>query len=369
MSLDDRILKFEERAAFSLRKLYRSFGYEQYRMSRFEEYDLYARNKDFLAGDNIITFTDTNGKLMAMKPDVTLSIVRNVKEAGSSVQRVYYDENVYRVTPRSHVFEEIRQVGLECIGALDDYCITEVLLLAVKSLADISENCVLDISHVGIIEKKLAQLNLPDEHRSRALACISEKNMHGLAEICIQAGIARTDAENLCSLFSLCGTPAEVLPRLQEAGADPDAIRQLEQVSRTLERTEPGVRLRLNLSAGSSFKYYNGIVFQGYVQGVPESVLSGGRYDRLMLKMGKKTGAIGFAVYLDRLELLRLEKKYDVDAILLYDESSDAASVLQAMEALQAQGMQAAALREAPARLRSQRVFRMTGNEVTEVEK
>ena len=72
---DERVIKNDERAIFALRSLYRRYGYAQYKMSRFEEYDLYVRNKDFLVSDSVITFTDTNGKLMALKPDVTLSIV------------------------------------------------------------------------------------------------------------------------------------------------------------------------------------------------------------------------------------------------------------------------------------------------------
>ena len=71
------VLKNEERAVFALRKLYRSFGYAPYKMSRFEEYDLYVRNKDFLVSDQVITFSDRSGRLLALKPDVTLSIVKN----------------------------------------------------------------------------------------------------------------------------------------------------------------------------------------------------------------------------------------------------------------------------------------------------
>ena len=68
--------------------VFESYGYRQFRMSKFEEYDLYVRNKDFLLSDKIITFNDTNGKLMALKPDVTLSIIKNsLRRAPSQSQR------------------------------------------------------------------------------------------------------------------------------------------------------------------------------------------------------------------------------------------------------------------------------------------
>ena len=74
---NDKILKNNERAIFTLREIYKHYGYLPFKMSKFEEYDLYVRNKDFLIGDSVITFNDTNGKLLALKPDVTLSIIKN----------------------------------------------------------------------------------------------------------------------------------------------------------------------------------------------------------------------------------------------------------------------------------------------------
>ena len=78
------LLKNDERVILRLRSLYDRFGYDRYKMSKFEEYDLYVRNKSFLLSDHIITFTDTSGKLMALKPDVTLSIVKNTKDIPGS---------------------------------------------------------------------------------------------------------------------------------------------------------------------------------------------------------------------------------------------------------------------------------------------
>ena len=85
---DEKILKNEEKAIFALRSLYKSYGYLPFKMSKFEEYDLYATNKDFLVSDRVITFNDTDGKLLALKPDVTLSI-----------QEPYQRNDYYRIVP------------------------------------------------------------------------------------------------------------------------------------------------------------------------------------------------------------------------------------------------------------------------------
>ena len=116
-----QIWRSEEQAVFALRGLYQCYGYTPYKMSRFEEYDLYVRNKDFLISDRIITFSGEGGKLMALKPDVTLSIVKNAPEASGVVQKVYYSENVYRD------YREIMQAGLECVGDLTDFSVSNDL--------------------------------------------------------------------------------------------------------------------------------------------------------------------------------------------------------------------------------------------------
>ena len=106
-------LKTQEQTGLKLRELYRLHGYKQFKMNQFEEYDLYVRNKDFLICDSVITFTDTSGRLMALKPDVTLSIIKNTKNINGQ-SKVYYDENVYRISDSTKSFKEIKLTPLDC---------------------------------------------------------------------------------------------------------------------------------------------------------------------------------------------------------------------------------------------------------------
>ena len=179
MEIRSHLLSYDEQAIFALRSLYARYGYERYKMSRFEEYDLYVRNKDFLVSDQIITFTDRSGRLLALKPDVTLSIIKNAPYAPGVVQKVYYNENVYRADD-SHNFREIMQSGLECIGDLTDYDIAEVVLLAAKSLALISHRFVLDLSHMGLVSAALEGSGLSAAGQQDALTCLKHKSIHEL---------------------------------------------------------------------------------------------------------------------------------------------------------------------------------------------
>ncbi len=84
----NNILRSEEKAIFALRTLYQQYGYMPFKMSKFEEYEFYIQNKDFLVSDRIISFNDTNGKLLALKPDVTLSIIKNGEDKPGEKQKV-----------------------------------------------------------------------------------------------------------------------------------------------------------------------------------------------------------------------------------------------------------------------------------------
>ena len=271
-------LRPEERAALSLRNLYESCGYSFYRMSRFEEYDFYADKKDFLTSKRILTFTDINGKLMALRPDVTLSIIKHVKNS-DGVQKFYYDEKVYRVPKNADSFREISQAGVECVGQLSDENICEVLELALKSLEAVSDgrNFVLDIANAGLIAELLADA----QNKSEILKCIAAKNIHGLKNL--------NAPEKIINLLELDADKF-----------DDDTAKIINSLKNYKDK------IKIDYSAVSNLNYYNGLVFRGFIEGVPESILSGGQYDGLLKLMGKKNSrAVGFAVYLD---LVRGEK-------------------------------------------------------------
>ncbi len=370
MKINDRILCREERAIFALRELYGRYGYAQYTMSKFEEYEFYIRNKDFLLSDNIITFNDPNGKLMALKPDVTLSIIKNSAVSPDTVQKVYYDENVYRVAKGGDGFREIEQVGLECVGAIDDYHLSEVLALAAESLSSIASGGVLDISHQGVVTALLDGNGVPADTQTALLKCIGEKNAHEATALCAAAGVSPAVTDALRTLISTHGAPAAVLPRLREVLAplmDIAPLVQLERVLAAFDGTPLAGMLQVDFSVTANRRYYNGIVFKGFLPDIPDSVLSGGQYDPLLRRMGREGGAIGFAVYLDRLSMLNDRDAYDVDTVLLYDDTADLTVLRHVVDELSACGGSVLARRARPNKLTYRRLLQLVDGEVTEI--
>lgn len=306
MEISEQVMDSRERIGFRLRSLYHANGYHRYRMGKFEEYDLYARNKDFLFSESVITFMDTNGRLMALKPDVTLSMVKNVRDQGE-LQKFYYHENVYRVSSAADGFREQTQVGVECMGPVDTGCLGAVLKLAAESLSLISERYILEISHLDLLSAMIDAIAPDDEARKRILQCAGEKNIHGIRQVCREAGIAQGAEEPLVRLLGLYGEPRKVLPKVralaEEYGCG-DEARQLSQLAAMFAGTGAENHLWIDFSASGDTRYYNGIAMKGFIDGVPDCVLSGGQYDSLMRRMGRKDRAVGFAVFLDRLDRL-----------------------------------------------------------------
>ena len=364
-------LDFTEQVTFSLRTLYNRYGYSPYKMSKFEEYDLYARNKDFLISDSVITFTDLNGKLMALKPDVTLSIVKNSADRPTGLQKLYYNENVYRVGKGTRTFREIMQIGLEALGQVDRYCIMEVLMLAAKSLKCISKEAILDVSHLGLLSEFLASIGIRPEETSRVLQYLGEKNLHELSAACRAAGITEENIALLTQLAALSGPVHHVLAQaelLLKGRVNDNLLADYIRILSALADTEIGDALYMDFSVVDDIHYYNGIVFKGFIQGLPTAILSGGQYDKLMTKMGRKDRAIGFALYTDLMERLApAPQQYDVDTVLLYDENTDLKRLQSHISALNREGS-VLALQHKPETMRYRRLLKLQGSEVTELE-
>lgn len=311
MQIDDRVINGQERISFLLRTLYSRHGYERYRMSKFEEYDLYSRNRDFLFSEGVITFTDTTGKLMALKPDVTLSIVKNRKDMPGTLQKLYYHENVYRVSAAADGFREQTQVGLECQGEVDDACVAEVLRLAAESLQLCGREYVLEISHLGILNAFVDAIAPGEEAKRAILECVGQKNAHGIEAICRENRLAEGAEQGLIRLLGLYGTPRTVMPKIRALAEEFGAGEMADQLGRAVAGftgSDTEESIRIDFSATGDLRYYNGIAFKGFVSGIPGNVLSGGQYDRLMRKMGRRDRAIGFAVFLDMLDRLTEEE-------------------------------------------------------------
>ncbi len=352
-------LRNEEKASLALRALYAAYGYAPFKMSKFEEYELYLRNKNFLISDQIITFTDTSGKLMALKPDVTLSIVKNAKDTPDSLYKVYYNESVYRVSGRSASFCEIMQTGLEAIGDVDTYCLAEVITLAAKSLEALSADSVLTLSDLDVLSAAIRLTGVSASKEKALFKLIGEKNSHGIDALLTEEGLDCGKGSVIKALLDCYGTPREVFLTLASFDLPDEVKAPLASLEALLSSVDSD-KLCIDFSAVSDARYYNGVVFQGFVKGVPSAILSGGRYDKLMSRMGRASRGVGFAVYLDLLEELdRSSPDFDYDTVVLYESDADCATVTDTVKCLIEKGETVLAAKALPQKKRYRRVLKI----------
>jgi len=298
-------LSHHERIAITLACLYDDHSYIRQAAPCFEEYSFFSDNRTFLSGDGVITFNNAQGKLMSLRPDVTLSLVKRAALSDSQITRLSYNENVYRIREDSGDFDEIRQSGVELLGRIDRNATLEVLTLALESLALLDGDFRLNISHLAWLDSFIRSCEFSGEALGSVVTCIKNKNMHQLCKLCNDNGMSEEGILLFTSLFALEGSLSDILPKLSNYiinDSTADAYNKLAALHELLSVSLHANKISFDFSVVSHLDYYNGLVFRGYIKSSPYVVLSGGQYDTLVQKLRQTDlGAIGFAVYLDNI--------------------------------------------------------------------
>ncbi len=332
-------LPIEDKLTIELASLFEKFGYKKYCMDKFEEYSFYSDNRDFLSGEGIIAFNNSDGRLMALKPDITLSIVKNSRISRDTLTKAYYNESVYRIGKNTHDYKEIKQTGVEVLGKLDAYNISEIILLAVESLNKIDSNNILSISHMSVVSELMEKYNISRKLRKNIIDFVIGKNMHDLKKLLIENEI---DADKFIEIISISGKIGDVIEKLEKFSADgfcfDNAIADFKMILNALSINDYESNVTVDFSVLNNTDYYNGIVFQGFVKNAPGAVLAGGRYDNLANKIRKHTEAIGFAIYLDNLNLWYPNKKEFDTEIVIINKGGSAAELLKIVKELSDNG-------------------------------
>ena len=320
--------KREETIIDNLSELYKSRGFKRYKPACFEEYSLYQDNMDFLIGKNVISFSDLGGKLMAMRPDVTLSLIRHSDIESGSVEKFFYNEKVYRQAAGGKNYKEISQSGVEVVGEIDLAVISELTALICNTLATVSEDFVLDISHMGFAEGLLNEFGID---RELVAGYLKTKNLHDFANIADKRGYSNELKNAFKVAVSACGNTDYMLENAEKAALNQNmkcAVAELKTLYEILQKFGYADKINIDFSAFGNADYYNGVIFNGYLKDIPHCVLTGGRYDRLLKKLGKNGGAIGFALYLGEIERYLAKDDDYVDYLVIYDDITQ----IQALE-------------------------------------
>ena len=309
-----------------IRKMYDLYGYKRISLPSFEEYDLYNENKDFI-DRNILTVMSPNGKLLALRPDITLSVAKKIsKDQSLKYSKIYYQENTYNLTKYTG-YEEDEQLGIELIGKESVFLDFEIVDLAVKSLDIINEKSLIVLSHAGFISSIFDNLNLEYEVKEEIFDCINKKNSHDIKKILENNKFISENVKKLIyKIPELSGDLDDITKELSKYGINDNIkkiLLELKQLNNLLLKFHKRSKIVFDFSVIKNLNYYNGIILQGYIEGFPNVILTGGRYDRLFEKFGVDTGAVGFAILTDSLKgYYKDEDKNDFEILIAYDDSN-----------------------------------------------
>ena len=307
----------------NLINIYERFGFKKIKLSKFEDYNLYNNNKDFLQTEHILTFMNLNGNLKSLRPDVTLSIVKKVlKDNEKETQKIYYIEDIYKIV--SNEYEEIPQVGVEIIGKLNNYSNLEIISMAIESLKSINKNYILEISNIDFISAIFDEINLEENLKIEILNNIYLKNKHDLEKL-LNKNVDCKYKKYILSFIELSGNYKDILKKLKSLIINKKmqkSYEELKSLSFVFELYNNFDKILLDFSIESQLGYYNGIIFKGYIKESNYIILSGGRYDKLLNKFNSNKNAIGFAIYMDK--LYEKNKTSDfIDILILYKSGDE----------------------------------------------
>ena len=326
----------ENNLVSELTKIYEKYGYKKIKLNKFEDYNLYNNYKDFLQTEHILTFMNLNGNLQSLRPDVTLSIVKNVlKDNDKYTKKLFYIEDIYKIDDVSNEYEEIQQVGVEIIGTLTKYSNLEIISMVIDSLKTINNNeYILEISSIDFMFALIDELDLDEDKKLEILNLIYSKNKHDLEKTLTVNNIDDKYKNAVVSLIDFSGEYKEAVKNIESLIINEKmqkAYDELKSLCAVFENYNNFENILLDFSIESKLGYYNGIIFKGYIKGNNDIILSGGRYDKLLEKFNthisndkNKKNAIGFAVYMDKLyKPNSIKNEYDFDILILYKSGSE----------------------------------------------
>ena len=295
--------------------VYRSYGYRPVETPLIEFYSSYQNTFTSLKEEALYKFVDESGQLLALRTDMTLPIARLTagKFNGDDIPlRFCYCSNVYKVRQNfAGKRNEVTDCGIELIG-LDTSCDIEVLCCALDVMAVLgSEDYVLEIGNSDFFRMACEEGGI-DEKKAAILAdYIDRKELPALSAYVNSLNLDENIARFLIRLPLLGGRDAlEKAMELCFTDGLKQEVGNMIEMKRILEELGYGGKFTFDLGKVPHLDYYTGIIFEGYVPGIGTSVLSGGRYDALLSKLGRDLPAIGFGVKLDYLlESLPPEKE------------------------------------------------------------
>lgn len=299
----DAYWKLETEAV--IRRCFQQWGYQEVLTPSFEYF--HTLNSRGSQEDQILKFLDHDGRLLALRPDMTTPIARMAAARFRDALlplRFSYLANVYRSHQEDVGRErEFFQAGVECLGVAGPGADAEVLAVAACLLTNLGvEEFHISLGHVqffnGLIEE------CPDREARREIRrAFVDQDFVGLTGIVRRSPLPSWVARLLLELPQSSGRDdvlGSLRSEVQNAAAQ-DALDNAAAIMDYLKAHELHSGIHWDFAMVKSLDYYTGLIFEGYAPHLGFSLFTGGRYNHLLGQFGRDLPAVGFALGLERL--------------------------------------------------------------------
>ena len=259
--------------------------------------------------DTMFKFQDFDGKLLALRAEMTAPVARIVTTRMQSAPepiRLFYINNVFRYNQSYLKRErEFCQAGVELVGCNTPEADGEVLALFISSLKQVGLNEVrVDLGHASLLKDLMNVAGLDKQQKVAIQGILACRDAVGLNNFMEQNSFQSKLREIFLEL-SRCRRLAD-LSSVSLKGSNYEKVNnQLESLidlQKTLVDFEIEDFVFFDFSLTKKIEYYTGMVFEASVPNLGLPIGSGGRYDNFIEKFGKlKLPATGFALEIGKL--------------------------------------------------------------------
>ncbi len=246
-----------------------------------------------------------SGRTMGLRADMTIQVARIDAHLlnRKAVTRLCYAGSVLHARPSGfHTTREPLQIGAEIYGHAGLEADIEIQSLALTSvqLSGLSK-ITLDLSHNGILHAILEDDAQAKRHYAEIVGMLRAKDLPALNAF--TAGFAATVRDALAALIGLHGDVSVLQQARERLPAKPRIAQALDELA-VLANSASDVKVNIDLADLSGYQYESGAMFALYVEGLPNAVARGGRYDHVGEAFGRARPATGFSM--DLREVARL---------------------------------------------------------------
>ncbi len=284
----------------------RSYGFEDIETPVIEYFDVFSKEVGTTPSRDLYKFFDRVGDTLVLRPDFTPSIARAVSmyfgDEKQPIRLCYQGKTFENRHSYQGRLNESTQIGVEYLGDDSVEADAELIALAVETMKEAGlKEFQISIGEVNFFKALVDEAGI-DEAKELALRkCISNKNPFGAEEILDDMNLSEKLRKAFREFSTLYGG-GEILEKARELATNDRAlaaVNRLEAIYEVLKLYGVEAYVSFDLSMLSKYRYYTGIIFQGFTYGSGEPLLKGGRYDHLLEHFGAARPAIGFGMVIE----------------------------------------------------------------------